>query len=416
MEEKVARFRVLYVVFAVIVGIGDVLALVVGGLAMHSGLLYLMGETCSMGVLGAYIYGLTALVGFGVPLLVATVLLVVLGRKRLPRWVRVTLIVGLAAAIVVPLGALGSVEYAGYHRKAEYERTSPLYTSGLHKALVSGDVGKAEAILQANKQLINERDVDFAPVLVLAVKQGNLAMVEMLIRNGADVNWLPPGCMTGLIWAARNGREDMVRLLLDKGAEINRGDTEFKTPLAYAKEAGHSAVADLLVARGATMQDNDSKAFFAVLGGNRAQMEAMRAEGVNINALASHGGYPLICIAVQGGHVDMAEFLIAQGADVNASHPQLGCTPLHGAAEEGKAEMAKFLLSKGAKTNATDITGATPLHRAAGSGHAEVAGVLIAGGADVNARDRKGRTPLAAALEGNNNEVVELLRKAGAKE
>ena len=412
MEEKVARFRVLYVVFAVIVGIGDVLALVVGGLAMNSGLLYLMGETCSMGVLGAYIYGLTALVGFGVPLLVATVLLVVLGRKRLPRWVRVTLLAGLAAAIVVPLGALGSVEYADYHRKAEYERTSPLYTSGLHKAVVSGDVGKAEAILKANKQLVDERDVDFDPVLVLAVKQGNLAMVEMLIRNGADVN---AGGGSGLLWAARNGREDMVRLLLDKGAEINRGDTEYKTALAYAKEAGHSAVADLLVARGATMQDNESKAFFAVLGGDRAQMEAMRAEGVNVNALAPHG-YPLLCIAVQGGHVDMAEFLIAQGADVNASHPQLGCTPLHGAAEEGKAEMAKFLLSKGAKTNATDITGATPLHGAAGSGRAEVAGVLIAGAADVNARDRKGRTPLAVALERQNNEVVELLRKAGAKE
>jgi ankyrin repeat protein len=70
-------------------------------------------------------------------------------------------------------------------------------------------------------------------------------------------------------------------------------------------------------------------------------MEAMRAEGVNVNALAPHG-YPLICIAAQGGHVDMAEFLIAQGADVNARHPQLGCSPLHMTAEEGKAEMARF--------------------------------------------------------------------------
>jgi hypothetical protein len=140
MEEKVARFRVLCVVLAVVVGAGDVMALVVGGLAMHSGLLYLMGETCSMGVLGAYVYGLTALVLFDLPLSLATVLLVVLGRKRLPRWVRVTLIVGLAAAILVPLGALGSVELAKYHRKAKYERTMLLYTSGLYQAVVSGDI------------------------------------------------------------------------------------------------------------------------------------------------------------------------------------------------------------------------------------------------------------------------------------
>jgi ankyrin repeat protein len=365
-----------------------------------------------MGALGVYLYGLTALVGFGAPLLLATVLLVVLARRKLPRWVRVTLLVGLAAAIAVPLGALGSVEYVGYRHKAEYERTMLLYTTGLYKAVVSGDVAKAESILKDDKRALVERDSAGTPVLTLAVQQGNPAMVELLIRSGADVDaWNG----SPLLWAAQNGREDMVRLLLDKGAQVNRGDSQFKTPLAYAREAGHSAVADLLVARGATMKDYASMAFFAVIEGNKAQMEAMRAEGVNVSALAPHG-YPLLCIAAQGGHVDMAEFLMAQGADVNARHPQLGCTPLHMAAEEGKADMARFLLSKGAKTNTTDITGATPLHKAAGSGHADVVQVLIAGGADVKAVDREGRTPLAVAVERKNNEVVELLRKTGAKE
>jgi ankyrin repeat protein len=289
-----------------------------------------------------------------------------------------------------------------------------LYTSGLYQAVVSGDIAKASAILEGDKRALVERDYEGTPVLVLAVKQGNLAMVETLIRSGADMN-IGGGGMTALSWAARNGREDMVRLLLDKGAEINQGDQAFKTPLAYAKEAGHAAIADLLSARGATMQDNNSKAFFAVFGGDRARMEAMLAEGVDVNALAPHG-YPLLCIAAQGGHVDMAEFLIAQGADVNARHPQLGDTPLHSAAQDGKAEMAKYLLSKGAKINATDTAGATPLHTAAWWGRAEVAGVLIASGADVNAKDRKGQTPLAVALERKNNEVAELLRKAGGKE
>ena len=411
MEEKATRFRGLSVVFAVIVGGGDVIALVFGGLAVYDALLYLMGGTCSMGVLGVYLHGFGAL-ALDLPLLLGTVVLVVLARKRLPRWVRVTLLVGLAAALVVPLVALGSVQYAGYHRKAEYERTMLLYTSGLYKAVVSGDIAKAEAILKDDQRALIERDSAGTPVLVLAVKQGNLAMVETLIRNGAAVNIANDN---PLLWAARSGREDMVRLLLDNGAEINQGDNTYKTPLAYAKEAGHTAIADLLVARGATMQDNESKAFFAVLGGHREQMEAMRAEGVNLNALAPHG-YPLICIAAQGGHVDMAEFLMAQGADVNAGHPQLGCTPLHGAAQEGKAEMTRFLLSKGAKINATDTAGATPLHTAAWWGRADVAQVLMASGADVNATDQKGHTPLAVALERKNNDVVELLRKAGGKE
>jgi ankyrin repeat protein len=412
MEEKATRFRVLFVVFAVIVGAGDVVALAIGGLAVYHALLYLTGETCSMGVLGAVMYGLMALVLFDLPLSLVTVLLVVLARKRLPRWVRMALLVGLAAAIVVPLGALGSVWYADYHRKAKHERTMLLYTSGLHQAVVSGDVAKAEAILKGDKRPLVERDSAGTPLLVLAVKQGDPAMVEMLIRSGADVD---ASNGSPLLWAAQNGREDMVRLLLDKGAQINQGDSAFKTPLAYAREAGHTAVADLLLARGATMEDHESRAFFAVIGGNKARMEAMRADGVNVNALAPHG-YPLICIAAQGGHVDMAEFLISQGADVNAGHPQLGCTPLHGAAQEGKAEMARFLLSKGAKISATDMSGATPLHTAAWWGRADAAQVLIASGANMNATDQKGQTPLAVALERKNNEVAELLRKAGAKE
>jgi ankyrin repeat protein len=412
MEEKAVRFRVLYVVLAVIVIAGDVAALVVGGLAMYSGLLYLMGETCSMGAFGAYLYGFTALGAFCVPLLVATVLLVVLGRNTLPRWVRRALIAVLAAAILLPLGALGSVALTNYHRKAKYEQTMLLYTSGLYQAVTTGDIAKAEAILKDDKRALVERDYEGTPVLVLAVKQGNLAMVETLIRSGADANIAGEN---PLLWAARNGREDIARLLLDKGANVNQGDQAFKTPLAYAKEAGHATIANLLSARGGTMKDYEGMAFFAVTQNDRTQLEAMLAEGVNLGALAPYG-YPLLCIAAQAGHVDMAEFLIAHGADVNAGHPQLGYTPLRQAVQYGKAEMAKYLLSKGAKVNATDTAGATPLHEAAWWGRADVAGVLIASGADVSARDHKGQTPLAVALERKNNEVVELLRKAGAKE
>jgi hypothetical protein len=109
MEEEAARFRVLSMVFAAIVGAGDLIALLLGGLAVHQALLYLLGKTCSMGALGAYIFGLTAIVVFDLPLSLATVLLVVLTWRRLPRWVHVALLVGLATAIVVPLGAVGSV-------------------------------------------------------------------------------------------------------------------------------------------------------------------------------------------------------------------------------------------------------------------------------------------------------------------
>ena len=107
MEERPTRFRVLPVVLAVVVGVGGVIALVLGDFAVQQGLRYLMGRTCSMGVPAAYRHGLDAIV-FDLPVALATVLLVVLPWRRLPRWAHVALLAGLAAAIIVPLGALGS--------------------------------------------------------------------------------------------------------------------------------------------------------------------------------------------------------------------------------------------------------------------------------------------------------------------
>jgi hypothetical protein len=83
------------------------IAFVLGDFAVQQGLRYLMGKTCTMGAPGAYVHGLDAIV-FDLPLALATVLLVVLPWRRLPRRAHVALLAGLAAAIIVPLGALGS--------------------------------------------------------------------------------------------------------------------------------------------------------------------------------------------------------------------------------------------------------------------------------------------------------------------
>jgi len=107
VQERPVPFRVLPVVLAVVVVAADLIAFVLGDFAAQQGLRYLMGKTCSMGVLGAYVYGLGAVV-FDLPLALATVLLVVLPWRRLPRWAHVALLAGLAAAIIVPVGALGS--------------------------------------------------------------------------------------------------------------------------------------------------------------------------------------------------------------------------------------------------------------------------------------------------------------------
>jgi len=86
-------------------------------------------------------------------------------------------------------------------------------------AVVSGDVAKAEAILKDDERALIERDSAGTPLLVLAVKQGNPAMVEMLIRSGADVDTKDREGQTPLAVALERKNNDVAELLGKAGAK-----------------------------------------------------------------------------------------------------------------------------------------------------------------------------------------------------
>jgi Zn-dependent protease len=119
----------------------------------------------------------------------------------------------------------------------------------------------------------------------------------------------------------------------------------------------------------------------AAIAGNRAEVESVLAEGVDVNAAGEGGG-----------------------------------TALHWAALMGHVEVVKLLTENGAEVNAKNVPGDTPLHLAAAAGQAEVAAVLIVNGADVNARNTEGATPLRVGQAQGREEVVRLLREHGARE
>ena len=91
--------------------------------------------------------------------------------------------------------------------------------------------------------------------LGLAVQQGSLAMVQLLLKHGAEVDGVAyEGAATPLSLAVREGRPDVVRLLLDHGADIEAEDVDGWTPLFYAETP---EMANLLIARGAETEARD---------------------------------------------------------------------------------------------------------------------------------------------------------------
>ena len=105
-------------------------------------------------------------------------------------------------------------------------------------------------------------------------------------------------------------------------------------------------------------------------------------------------------LAVSEGDQKSVEALLAQGADVNAED-NCGRTPLHKAAAMGHLATVDSLLAAGAEVDARDCCGSTPLHKAAERGQEAVVVLLLFHGAEGDVTNTNGKTPQdLAALNG----------------
>ena len=84
---------------------------------------------------------------------------------------------------------------------------------------------------------------------------GNAAIVESLLKAGADPNEKLPNGETPLMMASRTGNVAAMTALLDRGADVNAKETlRGTTALMWAADQGHAAAVQLLIERGADMQ------------------------------------------------------------------------------------------------------------------------------------------------------------------
>jgi cytochrome c len=161
--------------------------------------------------------------------------------------------------------------------------------------------------------------------------------------------------------AIKDGDVDQVRLLVAEGEDVNKRDRYLGWPLHQAAITNSLEIAELLI-----------------------------AEGADVNVEHSIFGNPLFAAALMSS-VDVAAFLLANGADPNPElaneRGAISKTPLHIAAEVGSSGMVDLLVANGADINARsgiqedDTATFSPLHSAALSGHANVVALLRALGA-----------------------------------
>jgi len=122
-------------------------------------------------------------------------------------------------------------------------------------------------------------NLECGTALLWASKNGHEKVVELLLANGANVNFksdlgtkavsnmmfittegaLNVECgMTPLLWAARKGHETVVKLLLESGADVAMRTLSGETALLLAASRGHEMVVSLLLEYGSNVSATDA--------------------------------------------------------------------------------------------------------------------------------------------------------------
>jgi len=279
------------------------------------------------------------------------------------------------------------------------------------------------------------------PPVVAAVKRGDHAAVESLLRDRAEVNRPQADGTTALHWAVQNNDLELVTMLLRAGADVTARNRYGLRPIALAAINGSAPAIDALLKAGAdpntTTEAGEPVLMTTARSGSVDGVKQLLAAGAHVNAREAWFGETALMWAAAENHGDVVRALVAGGAEVNARStvldppvlefprsggpnspfPRGGWTPLMYAARQGAIDAGRALVDLHADVNAvalpqTDVplkpedreafahgVGTTALVYAIINVHYDFAALLLEHGADPNISDIAGMGALYAAVD-----------------
>jgi quinoprotein dehydrogenase-associated probable ABC transporter substrate-binding protein len=227
-----------------------------------------------------------------------------------------------------------------------------------------------------------------------AVLSADLERVKFLLgKKGADIDQKGDDGEAPLHVAVTNGDIEMVTLLLDRKADVNERDGDGYTPLTLAAARNKTKVITLLTSRGADLEaqipGGYTPLFVAIGEGKFAAAKALMDAGAKTNVVEGPQHFTLLmAIATQRpperritqvtqgtGPVDIAQELVARGTDVNAVSTK-GVTALMIAAARDNSALIGVLMRAGARAEVKSGEGQTALEIATQNGNDSAARTL----------------------------------------
>jgi ankyrin repeat protein len=282
----------------------------------------------------------------------------------------------------------------------------------LFVAIRAGDYAQVQKLLRAGAD-VNAADGDGTTALMHSVVESDAKMMALLLNSGASINAKNALDSTALMYAAVS--LEKIHLLLDRGADVRVRSKSGATPMSVAVTTfGSTPVLKLLVAKGAQPEDR--------LMAGAAQKGDLEAIRYLLSIGVSPGGADSASLfaAITARCDQCVRLLVEKGAPVTGFRLPGGGV-LNETAKRAMPELSQFLLDHGASLDAKDREGFTLLMQAVLSMEAprdrdRMVEWLLAKGADPNAKNDRGDTAYLLAARMGSPSTLPLLVKAGAKE
>ncbi|CAC5401582.1 unnamed protein product [Mytilus coruscus] len=224
---------------------------------------------------------------------------------------------------------------------------------------------------------ISLNDLGYTPLIIASFK-GNIAVVELLLKNKCDVNLCDKENRSALFCAVRGNQIKIVKLLLDHDADFTLCDVNRRNVLHVASMYGFTDILKLLLTYISDIDTYDSH-----------QQTALH-------------------FAVKKGHEDTVKELLQRNCNPNLCNDEFQ-SPLHTASYFGYANLVKILLEYNSNANIRDEYKRTALHRAVEKENKEVVQIFLQSNHDINLSDCYRGSALHIAILENYEDVVDLL-------
>jgi uncharacterized protein len=166
--------------------------------------------------------------------------------------------------------------------------------------------------------------------LMTAARTGVTAIVTSLLDHGADINVREPRRgQSPLMWAISFRNPEIAGILIERGAEVSVHTTMLKDDKEYSPMflGGYAGNVQSVPQGGYT------PLMFAARVGDLNTARRLISSGANVNEVSVEDGSALV-IASAWGHEDLAIYLLDQRADPNVADAN-GMTALHYAMRDG---------------------------------------------------------------------------------